>query len=242
MTVGYDSSMMNGLQTLDTWKTYFNNPQGGTLGLFNAIQSIGGLAGLPISPYISDRFGRRIAIIIGCVIMLLGAGLQTGSRNVGMFIAARFIGTDGSKEAIICSCYFAVGFGVAIASLSAPMLTTELAFPSHRAPLTALYNTSWLLGSIVAAWSTYGTFRITSTWSWRIPSLLQGLPSVVQLMVIYFIPESPRWLIDHKNPDLARAFIAKYHCEGNGDDPLVDYEMYESQSDGLWKVSRSYSP
>ena len=38
MSNGYDGSMMNGLQTLDQWKNYLNNPQGSTLGLFNAIQ------------------------------------------------------------------------------------------------------------------------------------------------------------------------------------------------------------
>ena len=38
MTNGYDGSMMNGLQTLETWRGYFGDPQGGTLGLFNAIQ------------------------------------------------------------------------------------------------------------------------------------------------------------------------------------------------------------
>jgi hypothetical protein len=38
MSNGYDGSMMNGLQTLENWRDYFNNPTGGTLGLFNAIQ------------------------------------------------------------------------------------------------------------------------------------------------------------------------------------------------------------
>lgn len=38
MTNGYDGSMMNGLQTLDTWQDYFGRPTGGTLGIFNAIQ------------------------------------------------------------------------------------------------------------------------------------------------------------------------------------------------------------
>lgn len=42
---------------------------------------------------------------------------------------------------------------------------------------------------------TYGTFRINSSWSWRIPSALQGLPSVLQLALIWFVPESPRWLL-----------------------------------------------
>lgn len=90
MTNGYDGSMMNGLQSLETWQEYFHFPRGGTLGLFNAIQSIGGLAGLPVAPYMSDRLGRRLTIVIGCLIMILGAGIQTGSTTVGMFIGARF--------------------------------------------------------------------------------------------------------------------------------------------------------
>jgi MFS family permease len=41
-----------------------------------------------------------------------------------------------------------IGFGLAIAGAAAPLLITELCFPSHRAPLTSLYNSSWYLGSI----------------------------------------------------------------------------------------------
>ena len=53
-------------RALDTWKDFFGNPQGGTLGLFNAIQTIGGLVGLPFGPYLADRIGRRYTIVIGC--------------------------------------------------------------------------------------------------------------------------------------------------------------------------------
>lgn len=65
MTNGYDGSMMNGLQTLDTWQSYFGYPSASSLGLFNAIQSIGGIAGLPIAPYLNDYLGRRWTIFIG---------------------------------------------------------------------------------------------------------------------------------------------------------------------------------
>jgi len=39
------------------------------------------------------------------------------------------------------------------------------------------------------------TNNITSDWSWRIPSILQAAPSLLQISLIFFIPESPRWLI-----------------------------------------------
>ena len=81
-----------------------------------------------------------------------------------------------------------------IIDVSGTARITELAFPTHRAPITSLYNTTWYLGSIVAAWATFGTFSITTSWSWRIPSVLQGLPSAIQFCFIFFIPESPRWL------------------------------------------------
>lgn len=214
MTNGYDGSMMNGLQTVENWQIYFNRPTGSLLGIFNAIQSIGGIAGLPFSAFIADRFGRRFAIFFGSCIMMVGVALQTGAQNIGMFIGARFL----------------IGFGLTFACTAAPLLITELAFPTYRGPLTSLYNSSWYLGSIVAAWATFGTFRINNTWSWRVPSLLQGLPSIFQMALIWFIPESPRWLINNGRVEEARRFFSKHHCAGDETDPLVEFEMQEVQT------------
>lgn len=88
-TNGYDGSMMNGLQTLPYWQNYFNHPNASQLGLLNAIMSVGGIVSLPVFPYIADYLGRRIGIIIGCLICVLGVVLQTIGANIGMFIAAR---------------------------------------------------------------------------------------------------------------------------------------------------------
>jgi len=212
MTNGYDGSMMNGLQSLTEWQNFFDHPTGGKLGLFNAIQSIGGIAGLPFAPYLSDYLGRRMTIFIGSILMLIGVAIQTAAQNFSMFIGCRFL----------------IGFGLSFACLAAPILITELAFPTHRAPITSLYNSSWYLGSIVAAWVTYGTFRIPNDWSWRIPSVLQGLPSVIQVLLIFLVvPESPRWLIDHGREEQATKIIAKYHCGGDMEDPLVSFEIEE---------------
>lgn len=46
------------------------------------------------------------------------------------------------------------------ACMGAPILITEIAFPTHRGPVTSMFNTGWGFGSIIAAWTTYGTFRI----------------------------------------------------------------------------------
>jgi len=78
-----------------------------------------------------------------------------------------------------------------------------------------------------ASWTTYGTSAINGTWSWRIPSLLQGLPSAFQFCLVLFAPESPRWLISKGKDAQALKTLAYYHADGDEQDPLVQYEFEE---------------
>lgn len=210
-TNGYDGSMMNGLQSLDQWQRYFNFPSDSQLGLLNAIQNIGALAAYPFAPYLSDGIGRKKAIIVGAFIMCAATAVQTAAQSVGMFIGARFL----------------IGFGLTFAANAAPLLVTEISYPTYRAPLTSTYNSLWYSGAIIAAWTTFGTFRVKNTWSWRIPSALQALPSVLQVFLIWFMPESPRWLMSKGREEEALKILAYYHADGNADDPLVRHEFDE---------------
>ncbi|KAI1783954.1 hypothetical protein LXA43DRAFT_1128370 [Ganoderma leucocontextum] len=133
---------------------------------------------------------------------------------------------------------FLIGFGLTFPVAAAPVLVTEIAYPSHRAPATSLYNTLWFLGSITAylariatqlsaAWTTFGTFNVPTSWAWRIPSAIQALPSVIQVFLVWFIPESPRWLCSKGREEEALRILAYYHSNGNRTDPLVEYEFEE---------------
>ncbi|PSN75129.1 MFS transporter [Corynespora cassiicola Philippines] len=210
-TNGYDGSMVNGLLSLPQFKEYMNDPSGSIKGLFSGIMFLGSLLALPITPYIADGLGRRWGICIGSIIMILAVVLQSASTNFKMFIAARFF----------------LGFGVAIAHGAAPLLITELCHPQHRAVFTTIYNTTWYIGSIIAAWLTYGTNRIPSEWSWRIPSIIQALPSLLQISCVWFVPESPRWYISKGRPEQALSILAHVHAEGNADDEVVQLEFEE---------------
>ncbi|KAJ7485844.1 hexose transporter [Mycena latifolia] len=210
-TNGYDGSMMNGLQSLTQWKEYFHTPTKGKLGLLNAIQNIGALAGYPFAPYMSDGIGRRPTVFFGAMIMCIATAVQTASQSVGMFIGARFL----------------IGFGLTFAANAAPMLVTELSYPKYRAPLTSTYNSLWYSGAIVAAWATFGTFKINNTWAWRVPSLLQAIPSVLQVIFVLFAPESPRYLVSKGKEAEALRTLAYYHADSNENDPLVQYEFEE---------------
>jgi MFS family permease len=107
------------------------------------------------------------------------------------------------------------------------MLIGELAYPAHRGTLTSLWGPSWNMGAIVAAWTTYGTFRIPTNWAWRIPSAIQGVPTIFVLLTVWFIPESPRWLASKGRDEEARAILAKWHCNGDFQDPLLAFEYDE---------------
>lgn len=128
-----------------------------------------------------------------------------------MFVAARGI----------------LGVGLAFNITAAPLLILELAFPTQRAPLVSIYNALWSLGAIAAAWITYGTFRMNNDYAWRIPSYLQGLSSVIQLIATFYIEESPRWLVDRGREEKAKQIITKYHCNGDSEDYMVMLELEE---------------
>ncbi|KAK3659958.1 hypothetical protein LTR56_000884 [Elasticomyces elasticus] len=214
MTSGYDGSILNGLQAVEPWIQYFNTPKGAILGAMSAAFSIGAVIALPIVPYCNDRVGRKHSITIGSVIIVIGAIIQTASVNLGMFIAARII----------------LGLGIPFCIGGASQLIAELTYPRHTAVLNGLFNESWYAGSIVAAGVTLGTFSRPDNWSWRIPSLLQLLPSILQLIFIWWVPESPRWLVSRDRSDEAFEILVKYHAEGDRDSALVRAEFEEIQT------------
>ncbi|EIW61310.1 hexose transporter [Trametes versicolor FP-101664 SS1] len=228
MTSGFDSSMMNGLQAVPTWDAFFGHPRSTILGLLSALYSLGSICSLPFVPFVTDRFGRRFAIIFGSVIMVIGAALQTASQDFAMFVIARFL----------------LGFGIPFAIVAASSMIGELAYPKERARMGSLFNASWFIGAIVAAGTTLGTFQMPTNWGWRIPSLLQVIPSTLQLIFIWFLPESPRWLVSKGRGEEAYAILTKYHAEGdiNSEFVRLEYaeiettlELEKEQAKGGWK-------
>ncbi|KAG2188704.1 hypothetical protein INT44_003843 [Umbelopsis vinacea] len=225
-TNGYDGSMLNGLQSLSVWEDYFNKPTGASLGTLSSGTTFGGLLMLFPASYICDRFGRRWPIIAGSILTIIGAIIQGVAQNFGTFWAGRFI----------------IGMGLALVNNAGPMLLAETAYPTQRPVLTSLYETSFPFGALIGALITFGSYYIDSTWAWRLPSLLQCLPAFIQIGLIYFCPESPRWLVAHGRIEEARAVLVKYHGGGDEDSQLVHLELAEIraalQSENIKKSGR----
>jgi len=208
---GFDGSMMNGLQSLPYWQRYFDFPVGVKLSIFGSSMSLGALIGLPFVPFMCDHLGRKPTVIVGSLIILLGVGLQAGALNFDMFFASRMV----------------LGVGMTLATASGPLLVAEIAHPQDRAILTTFMGLAYAIGSFVASWVTFGTLKIQSDWAWRAPSLLQGWCTVLILAVIWWVPESPRFMIAKDRHEEALRVLAHYHADGNEDDEVVQLEYQE---------------
>ncbi|KIX92569.1 uncharacterized protein Z520_11745 [Fonsecaea multimorphosa CBS 102226] len=215
-TTGYDGSLLNLLQQYDFWEAYFHNvgtdpSKSSLLGLLTNMFTIGSILSMFIVPTITDRYGRKPCIVVGCVFMIIGCIINTASINYGMFCAGRFI----------------LGFGNSLSQLTSPMLLTEIVHPQHRAPVTTVYNCLWNLGSFFCNVIGFGLQYVKSDWSWRALTLFQIVPAICQLIFIWGIPESPRWLISRDRHEEALQTLAKWHANGNEQDLTVQFEYRE---------------
>ncbi|OJJ33256.1 hypothetical protein ASPWEDRAFT_53279 [Aspergillus wentii DTO 134E9] len=210
-TQGYDASLINNVQQLKVWETDFNHPHGSLLGAMSAMYWIGNIVGVIFISSVSDRFGRKWCLFFGSIVCLAGTGLATGASNAGLFIAGRLL----------------LGIGGVVVAAIGPVWMSELAYPDQRGTATALSNSTYSAGAIIAAWVTFGSFRLTSSWAWRVPTILQAFPSVIQIIGSIILPESPRWLVSKNREEEALNILAKYHGNGNPDDPVVQFEFHE---------------
>ncbi|KIX92293.1 uncharacterized protein Z520_12039 [Fonsecaea multimorphosa CBS 102226] len=222
--LGYDSSIMGSLNVMPTYQKYFTLTTA-TKSLNTAISYVGGSCSALLAGFVVGWIGRWKSIMLSCVLTLIGAVIQTAAQNIGMFIAGRFI----------------VGFGLGFAQTSCPTYVAETAPPKHRAVALGLYYACWGVGTLVASGVCYSTQHYSSTWAWRTPSLVQIIPSILCMIVLLFLPESPRFLIDHDRHDEALEVLAALNANGDKDSPVVLVQYREITDTIAWEKSQQLS-
>jgi hypothetical protein len=93
--------------------------------------------------------------------------------------------------------------------------------------VVALYNSLWTVGAIISSAISHATGPLHSDLSWRLPLMMQVVPSSIVIMGCLFMPESPRWLIANDRYDEAQKLVEKYHAAGATNSSLVSLQMAE---------------
>jgi MFS family permease len=120
-----------------------------------------------------------------------------------------------------------LGVGIAFILIPAPALATETAHPRNRGMVTACFQTAFYWGAIVSAVATLGGLYIKGSWAWRMPVMMQILFPSLQILGLFIIPESPRFLIANGRKEKALEILARFHANGDQHDALVVYEYSE---------------
>ncbi|KAK3349161.1 general substrate transporter [Lasiosphaeria hispida] len=221
-TTGYDGMLVNISQHIRAWNWFFfpelkENPDlidpilDSKLAILVNMFNIGSVFSFFITPYVADNFGRRTAILAGCSLMICGGFLTAFCTGYGMYMGGRFM----------------LGFGNSLSQMASPLLLTEICHPQHRGPVTAIYNCLWNAGALIVSCLALGTINIMNDYSWRVITFLQVLPSLVQFCGVWFIPESPRYLINKDRHEEALRTLAKWHAGGDVNNATVQFEFRE---------------
>ncbi|KAL8400563.1 hypothetical protein RB594_000816 [Gaeumannomyces avenae] len=211
---GYDLGVIAEVVGSSSYQELFN-PTPAETGVVVSLFTGGAFFGAAFAGPTGDWFGRRMTILIGAVIFLLGGALQTAAQSIKYLWAGRCISGLG------------VGFLVMIIRYYQPLpiYQGEIAHRDIRGRVTALQQFMLGIGALVAGWLSYGTFSLEGSKQWRIPLGIQNVPAVALALLILLFPESPRWLIDHDRADEGLATLARLHAGGDVDDAFVRAEF-----------------
>ena len=150
-------------------------------GLTISIALIGTVVGALLGAIPSDRIGRKKTLIVIALLYLVSSLGTSLSTNWYMFLFFRFAG----------------GLGVGASSVTAPIYISEVSPAAKRGGLVALFQFNVVFGILMSYLSNY-LIGYTGENPWRLMLGIQAIPSFLFLVLLRFIPESPRWLILYK--------------------------------------------
>ncbi|KAK5170238.1 uncharacterized protein LTR77_004824 [Saxophila tyrrhenica] len=188
---GYNQGMFGQILTMNSFiariNPYYEGATGIQQGLLTSVLELGAWIGALMNGVLADWLGRRLTVVVACVIFTVGVIVQACTVNKDYVIAGRFV----------------TGIGVGAFSMLVPLYNAELAPPEVRGALVALQQLAITFGIMVSYWIGYGTNYIGGTGdsqsdaAWLIPICIQLLPSTVLAAgMVLFMPQSPRHLMN----------------------------------------------
>jgi len=192
-------------------------------GLVVSMVPIGAAVGALSAGSISDRFGRRLPMLI--------AG--------GLFVAGSLISAAAGDTAVLVIGRLVIGLAIGFASGTAPVYVSEIAPPELRGRLVSLFQLSVTVG-ILTAYLVGLAFESIDGWRWMLG--LGAVPGLLLGVGIARLPKSPRWLVMAGGSFEARAVLTRIRANG---EEAIDRELadittaVESEGVGSWRDLRT---
>ncbi|KAL2323829.1 hypothetical protein Fmac_022887 [Flemingia macrophylla] len=183
---------------------------------------IGAIFGAAIGGVINDSLGRKTATIIADLCFAAGSIIMAAAPNPYVIIVGRFL----------------VGLGVGAASVTAPVYIAEASPSEIRGGLVSANTLMVTAGQFLSFVINYGLTRVTGTWRWMLG--IAGLPAVLQLACMIFLPESPRWLFMKNRREEAVRVLSKIYSSPRLEDEIeILQELLEKEQKNAAKVKYS---
>ncbi|KAI8840061.1 general substrate transporter [Chytriomyces cf. hyalinus JEL632] len=180
---------------------------------------LGCIVGAGACSVFADRFGRKYSIISSGIFFAIGGALQAAASSFAVLLTGRVFS----------------GFAIGIASMVVPLYIAETAPASTRGALTTIYQLMITFGIFVATAINciiIKTVDNTSSLEWRLALAMQIIPSVLLVILVFFIPFSPRWLAEKGRHEEGLEVIAKLRGLTINDQEAIDeYNLIRAGSD-----------
>ena len=232
---GYDTAVING--AVDSLKAYFINPRfadlanpaqanaaNSLLGFIVSSALIGCIIGGLVGGWVSTRVGRKRGLIIAAVLFLISA---LGAAAPEFPFAPIGHGGPGFMTNFVIYRILG-GIGVGLASMLSPMYIAEIAPAKVRGNLVAWNQFAIIFGMLVIYFVNFGISKAGSgdTWlnsiGWRYMFLSGTIPAALFLLLLFLVPETPRYLMLKGNESGARAVLAKLVTPEEGEKELSE--------------------
>lgn len=207
---GYNQAGLGGIITLDDFvKTFPQIDTVNTTGTEKSSNStlqgftvatfvIGALFGALSCSWSGDHFGRRNVIFFAAVCSLIGIILEASAFSLAQFIVGRVL----------------IGLGIGQMSSIVPVWQSETSGAKNRGQHVVVDGLFICLGYTLESWINLGFFEFpTGPVTWRPPIAIAFVFSLVVALSIYFLPESPRWLVMKNRSEEARAVISAFKAK-----------------------------
>lgn len=153
----------------------------------------GAIVGAAVGGWLNDRYGRRFALLVADVLFFIGAVLMAAAHSPSVLIIGRVF----------------VGFGVGMASMTAPLYISEASPAKIRGALVSTNGFLITGGQFVSYCINLAFTKAPGTWRWMLG--VAGLPALLQFFLMLFLPESPRWLYRKGREEEAKVILRKIY-------------------------------